>query len=46
MEGALRAELDTVWKDEDWLWQALADHVAIEAKARTETQNNQAHVVN
>ena len=46
MQGALRTELDTVWADEDRLWQSLANHVAIEAKARAEAQGDQPRVVN
>lgn len=46
MEGVMRAELDALWKDEDRLWQSLADHVAIEAKARAEARDPNAHVVN
>jgi len=46
MQGALRAELDAVWKDEDRLWQSLADHVAIESKARAVARGEQPHVVN
>ncbi len=46
MEGPLRVELDAVWKDEDRLWQSLADHVAIQAKVRAEARGEQARVVN
>jgi hypothetical protein len=46
MEGPLRAELDAVWTDEDRLWQSLADHVAIQAKARAEARGEQPRVVN
>jgi hypothetical protein len=46
MEGLLRAELDALWKDEDRLWQCLANHVAIEAKAKAEARDPQLRVVN
>lgn len=46
MQAPLRAELDAVWKDEERLWQSLADHVAIEAKARAEARGEQPRVVN
>ena len=46
MDGRLCAELNAVWSDEDRLWQSLADHVAIETKARAETKNPSPHVVN
>lgn len=39
MEGALSAELDAVWKDEDRLWQSLADHVVLDAKAKAEAKD-------
>lgn len=46
MDAALRAELDKVWADEDRLWQSLADHVAIDSKARTEAKDPSLRVVN
>jgi hypothetical protein len=46
MDGALRSELDAVWADEDRLWQSLADHVALETKAKAETKNPNLRVVN
>lgn len=46
MEGRLRAELNAVWTDEDRLWQSLADHVAIDSKARAEAKDPSLHVVN
>jgi hypothetical protein len=48
MEGRLLAELDALWKDkdEDRLWQSLADHVALEAKAKAEARDPSARVVN
>ena len=46
MEGRLRAEFDAVWRDEDRLWQSLADHVALEAKARAEARDPSLRTVN
>ena len=46
MEGSLRAELDAVWTDNDRLWQSLADHVAIDTKAKAEAKHPKLHVVN
>ena len=46
MDGALRTELDAVWTDEDRLWQSLANHVAIDAKAKAEADNPSLRVVN
>ena len=46
MDAALRAELDKVWADEDQLWQSLANHVAIDAKAKAEAKNPDLRVVN
>ena len=46
MPARLSAELDTIWTDEDRLWQSLADHVALETKAKAEAQGQQPHVVN
>lgn len=46
MEGRLRAELNAVWTDEDRLWQSLADHVAIDSKARAEAKDPSLRVVN
>lgn len=46
MQAPLRAELNALWKDEDRLWQSLADHVTLEAKARAEAAGAQARVVN
>ena len=46
MEGRLRGELNAVWTDEDRLWQSLADHVAIEAKAKAEAKDPSLRVVN
>jgi hypothetical protein len=45
MNSRLSAELDEVWKDEDRLWQALADHVALDAKARAEAKDPSLRVV-
>ncbi len=41
MEGPLRVELDKLWKDDDRLWQCLADHLVTEAKARAEARGDQ-----
>ena len=46
MDRRLSAELDAVWKDEDRLWQSLADHVAIDTKAKAEAKNPNLRVVN
>ena len=46
MDAPLRVELDAVWKDEDRLWQSLADHVALETKAKAEAKNPGDRVVN
>lgn len=46
MDGVMRAELDALWKDEDRLWQCLADHAAIKAKAVAEAHDPQRKVVN
>jgi len=46
MEGSLRAELEEVWTDEDQLWQSLANHVAIEAKAAAESKSPNLRVMN
>jgi ferredoxin-NADP reductase len=46
MEGIMRAELDALWKDEDQLWQCLADHAAIKAKAAAEARGEQPREVN
>jgi hypothetical protein len=46
MEGRLRTELDALWKDEDRLWQSLANHVALETKARAEARDSSVRVVN
>jgi len=46
MDGRLRAELNAVWTDEDRLWQSLADHVAIDTKAKAEAKNPNLRVVN
>ena len=46
MDGRLSAELNAVWSDEDRLWQSLADHVAVETKAKAEAKNPSLHVVN
>lgn len=46
MDGALRTELDAVWTDEDRLWQSLADHVALDAKAKAEAKDPSLRVVN
>lgn len=46
MDGALRTELDAVWTDEDRLWQSLADHVALDTKARAEAKDPSLRVVN
>jgi Thioredoxin 2, N-terminal len=36
MGASLSAELDSFWRDEDRLWQCLADHVERETEARAE----------
>src|ERR1700751_3529167 len=36
MKNSLSAELDTVWMDEDRLWQSLANHIMPQAKERAE----------
>jgi hypothetical protein len=46
MDRALRSELDALWRDEDRLWQSLADHVAIQGKAQVEGRGEQPRVVN
>lgn len=46
MDGVLRADLDALWKDEEGLWQSLADHVAIQSKAQAEARGEQPRVVN
>jgi hypothetical protein len=46
IEGPLRAELDAHWDDEDRLWQSLFDHVALQQKARRESKDTEARVVN
>jgi hypothetical protein len=46
LDGALDKELDAVWKDEDRLWQSLADHVAIDAKKKAEAKDPSRQVVN
>jgi len=46
MDDAVRKELDAVWTDEDRLWQSLADHVAIDTKAKAEAKNPNLRVVN
>lgn len=46
MDRRLSAELNAVWKDEDRLWQSLADHVAIDTKAKAEAKNPNLRVVN
>ena len=46
MDGTLRAELNTVWTDEDRLWQSLADYVALDTKAKAEAKNPNLRVVN
>ena len=46
MKGPLRAELDAVWTDESRLWQALADHVAIETKGAADAKNPSGRTVN
>jgi len=46
MEGVMRVELDALWKDEDRLWQCLADHAVIEAKVRAEARGDQPRTVN
>jgi hypothetical protein len=44
MAGPLRTELNALWKDEDRLWQCLADHVLLDAKARSEAKDPSLHV--
>lgn len=46
MDRTLSRELDAVWKDEDRLWQSLADHVALDNKARAEAKDPSLRVVN
>jgi hypothetical protein len=46
MDDALCAELNAVWTDEDRLWESLANHVAIDTKAKMEAKNPNLHVVN
>jgi hypothetical protein len=46
LEGPLRVELNALWDDEDRLWQSLADHVALQAKAKKEARNPNLRVVN
>lgn len=46
MDRALRAELDALWRDEDRLWQSLADHVAIQSKVQAEARGESPRVVN
>jgi len=46
MEGRLSADLDALWRDDDRLWQCLADHVAIQGKERAEARGEQPRVVN
>jgi hypothetical protein len=46
LDGALDKELDAVWRDEDRLWQSLADHVAIDAKKKAEAKDPKLAVVN
>ena len=46
MDATLHKELDAVWTDEDRLWQSLADHVAIDTKAKAEAKNPNLRVVN
>ena len=46
MKGSLRDELDAVWTDEENLWHCLADHVAIDGKAKAEAKNPSLRVVN
>lgn len=46
MEGPLRVELNALWRDEDRLWQSLADHVAIDAKVKAEAKDPSRKTVN
>lgn len=46
MDGPMRAELDALWKDEDRLWQSLADHVVLQDKAKKEARDEGVRVVN
>lgn len=46
LDAALSRELDGVWKDEDRLWQSLADYVTITDKARKEARGESDRVVN
>ncbi len=46
MEALLRRELDSLWTDEEKLWQTLADHVALENKTRAEAKDPSLRVVN
>ena len=46
MDRTLARELDAVWKDEDQLWKSLADHVALENKARADAKNPDLRMVN
>lgn len=46
MEVRFRDELNAMWADEDRLWQTLADHVALENKAKKEALDPSLRVVN
>jgi hypothetical protein len=46
MDKALQTELSAVWAEEDQFWKSLADHVALDAKARAEAKDPNSRVVN
>ena len=46
MDGSLRDELDSVWNDEEKLWQSLADHVILQAKRKAEDHDPSLRMVN
>jgi hypothetical protein len=46
MSGQLSSDLYTSWKDDEQLWQCLADHVALQGKALAEARGEQPRVVN
>ena len=46
IEGVLRSELKASWNDEDLLWQNLADHIALQIKAKRDAQDARVRMVN
>jgi hypothetical protein len=46
IDGLLRVELNALWEDEAKLWQCVADHVALQAKASREARNPNLRSVN